>query len=126
MFERYALHYLNRLADRVHKLGIPFILHICGNIRSVRKLLPQLHADALSTDALVNLPALKREFPSITTMGNVSTFALQWSSAEQIRTVTRRLIDDGVNIISPACGLSTSTSLTTIRAMTDEARKGNS
>ncbi len=124
MFEKYALRYLNRLADRIHSLGVPFILHICGELKSVRRLLPQLRADALSTDALVSLPALKKEFPSITTMGNVSTFALQWNDADKIRHITRHLVADGVDIISPACGLSTSTQLETIRAMTDEVRKG--
>lgn len=124
MFEKYAIRYLNQLADRVHALGIPFILHICGDMKSVRSLLPKLHCDALSTDALVSLPALKADFPSITTMGNVSTFALQWNDEDRIRTVTRNLVKKGVDIISPACGLSTSTKLRTIRAMTDEVING--
>jgi basic membrane lipoprotein Med (substrate-binding protein (PBP1-ABC) superfamily) len=37
--------------------------------------------------------------------------------------MTRNLVDSGVNIISPACGLSTSTKLQTIRAMTDEVKQ---
>ena len=124
MFEAYTERYLNRLAERVHALGAPFIVHICGDLKSVRRLLPQLQCDALSTDALVSLPALKRDFPSITTMGNVSTFALEWNDPCKIRRVTRNLVDDGVNIISPACGLSTSTRLETIRALTDEVKNG--
>ncbi len=124
MFEAYTVRYLNRLADRVHALGAPFIVHICGDLRSVRRLLPQLRCDALSTDALVNLAALKRDFPSITTMGNVSTFALEWNDPGKIRSVTRNLVNDGVDIISPACGLSTSTRVETIRALTDEVKHG--
>ena len=124
MFEKYALRYLNQLADHIHALGFPIIVHICGDLKSVRHLLPQLRCDALSTDALVSLPSLKKEFPSITTMGNVSTFALQWNEAEKIRHLTRNLVNNGVNIISPACGLSTSTKLATIRAMSDEVKNG--
>jgi len=33
-------------------------------------------------------------------------------------------VNHGVNIISPACGLSTSTKLKTIRVMTDEVKNG--
>jgi [methyl-Co(III) methanol-specific corrinoid protein]:coenzyme M methyltransferase len=66
---------------------------------------------------------LKEAFPTITTMGNVSTFALEWNESEKIRHMTRNLVDSGVNIISPACGLSTSTKLQTIRAMTDEVKQ---
>jgi [methyl-Co(III) methanol-specific corrinoid protein]:coenzyme M methyltransferase len=123
MFEKFAVRYLNQLADRVHALGFPFIIHICGDLKSVWRLLPQLRCDALSTDAMVSLPVLKQAFPSITTMGNVSTFALEWNEPEKIRHMTRNLVAGGVNIISPACGLSTSTKLQTIRAMTGEVRQ---
>jgi [methyl-Co(III) methanol-specific corrinoid protein]:coenzyme M methyltransferase len=124
MFEQYAVRYLNQLADRVHALGFPFIIHICGDLKSVWRLLPQLRCDALSTDAMVSLAALKENFPTITTMGNVSTFALEWNESDKIRGMTRNLVNHGVNIISPACGLSTSTKLQTIRAMTDEVKNG--
>jgi [methyl-Co(III) methanol-specific corrinoid protein]:coenzyme M methyltransferase len=124
MFEKFAVRYLNQLADRVHALGFPFIIHICGDLKSVWPLLPQLRCDALSTDAMVSLPALKEQFPAITTMGNVSTFALEWNDREKIRAMTRNLVNHGVNIISPACGLSTATKLQTIRGMTDEVKHG--
>jgi len=124
MFEQYAVRYLNQLADRVHALGFPFIIHICGDLKSVWRLLPQLRCDALSTDAMVSLTVLKENFPAITTMGNVSTFALEWNDAEKIRSMARNLVNHGVNIISPACGLSTSTKIQTIRAMTDEVKNG--
>jgi [methyl-Co(III) methanol-specific corrinoid protein]:coenzyme M methyltransferase len=122
MFEKYAVHYLNLLADRIHARGFPFILHICGDLKSVSKLLPQLRCDALSTDAMVSLPVLKERFPQITTMGNVSTFALQWNQPEKLRQMTASLVANGVNIISPACGLSTSTCLDIIRVMTDTVK----
>ncbi|MDR0842774.1 MAG: methylcobamide--CoM methyltransferase [Acidobacteriota bacterium] len=122
MFEAYALRYNNLFADRVHALGLPFVLHICGDLRTVNPLLPQLRSDALSTDAMVSLPNIKREFPSITTMGNLSTFALEWDDEDKIRLMTRKLVDGGIDIISPACGLSTSTRLAAIKAMTDEVK----
>lgn len=118
MFEQYALRYLNQLADRIHALGTPFIVHICGDVKRVRPQLAQLRADAISTDAMVNLAALKSEYPHITTMGNLSTYALQWSCADKIAKMTENLVRDGIDIISPACGLSTSTTTDRIRAMT--------
>jgi [methyl-Co(III) methanol-specific corrinoid protein]:coenzyme M methyltransferase len=122
MFEEYAVRYLNELADRVHAKGFPIIIHICGDVKRVRPQLASLRADALSTDAMISLPGLKAEYPHITTMGNLSTFALQWSSPEKIATMARNLVADGIDIISPACGLSTSTHLESIRAMTDTVK----
>ena len=118
MFEAFAVHHLNDLADRIHSLGAPVILHICGDLGRVRPLLAGLRADALSTDAMVSLKGLKTEFPKITTMGNLSTYLLQSGGPEQVAQRARTLVREGVDIISPACGLSTSTALGTIAAMT--------
>jgi [methyl-Co(III) methanol-specific corrinoid protein]:coenzyme M methyltransferase len=67
---------------------------------------------------MVNLQKLKEDFPSVTTMGNLSTYSLEWGTPDKISVQTKKLVDDGIDIISPACGLSTSTTLANIRAMT--------
>jgi [methyl-Co(III) methanol-specific corrinoid protein]:coenzyme M methyltransferase len=118
MFEEYAVRYLNKICDGIHSLGAPVIVHICGNIKSVKRHIAQIRSDALSTDAMVNLQALKREYPQLVTMGNLSTYLLQFGAADKIGGRTRMLVGGGIDIISPACGLSTSTPLENIRAMT--------
>lgn len=118
VFAEFAVRYLNRIVDALHARGIPVIVHICGNLSTARSLLPEIKADAISTDAMVNLRQLKADFPGLTTMGNLSTYLLEFGSVETVTVQTERLIADGIDIISPACGLSTSTSLDLIRAMT--------
>jgi [methyl-Co(III) methanol-specific corrinoid protein]:coenzyme M methyltransferase len=123
MFAEYAVPYLNKVADAIHEASRPVIVHICGDIKAVRHLAPQIRSDALSTDALVNLRALKHDFPELTTMGNLSTYLLQSGSTDAVAVQTARLVRDGINIISPACGLSTSSPLENIRAMTDVVKE---
>jgi [methyl-Co(III) methanol-specific corrinoid protein]:coenzyme M methyltransferase len=123
MFELFAVKHLNDLVDRVHALGAPVILHICGDLNRVRPLLPSLRADALSTDAMLSLKGLKAEFPQITTMGNLSTYLLQSGEPGKVAGRARELVRNGVDIISPACGLSTSTALRTIAAMTTAVKE---
>lgn len=119
MFEEYAVTYLNRIIDGIHAAGVPVLVHICGEMKAVKPSIPQLHADAISTDAFVNLKLLKDEYPQLTTMGNVSTILLESGDPEKVARRTETLVREGIDIISPACGLSTSTSLATIRAMTN-------
>jgi MtaA/CmuA family methyltransferase len=123
-FRDFAVPYLNELIDRIHRLGTPVIVHICGDLKPVEKEIPSLRGNAISVDAMVNLKSLKEAYPQLTTMGNVSTYLLEFGDPEKISHVTRRLVRDGVDIISPACGLSTSTTLTNIRAITDTVAKG--
>lgn len=118
LFEEYAVHYINQIIEAVHASETKVIVHICGNMNRVRQLLPAIHADAVSVDALIDLRKLKDDFPQMTVMGNVSTYLLQKGPADKIRVTAQRLVEQGVDIISPACGLSTSTSIEMIQAMT--------
>jgi MtaA/CmuA family methyltransferase len=124
VFQDFAVRYINQMIDAIHAVGKPVIVHICGDMSRSRNQLAELRTDAISTDALVNLRGLKAEFPHLNTMGNVSTQLLEFGEAEKVARVTERLVRDGIDIISPACGLSTSTSLTNIRAVTDTVRNG--
>lgn len=51
-------------------------------------------------------------------MGNLSTYLLEFGPADKVAKTVEKLVRDGVEIISPACGLSTSTPLENILAMT--------
>lgn len=123
MFEEYAVRYLNKLIEGIHSLNAPVIVHICGNMNTVKNLIPQIKSDAISTDAVVNLRLLKEEFPSLTTMGNLSTYLLQFGTPDKVYAQTKRLLNDGIDIISPACGLSTSSSLENIQALTNTVKE---
>jgi [methyl-Co(III) methanol-specific corrinoid protein]:coenzyme M methyltransferase len=125
VFAEFAVPYLNKVIDGIHAAGAPVIVHICGKIQSVKTSLPEIRANAISTDALVNLRVLKEEFPQLTTMGNVSTFMLELTEADKVARHTAQLVRDGIDIIAPACGLSTSTTLTAIRAMTETVKSGD-
>jgi [methyl-Co(III) methanol-specific corrinoid protein]:coenzyme M methyltransferase len=122
-FSEYALRYLNDLADQIHQLGVPVIMHICGDIGSVEGLVAQLHTEAISTDTAVNLAKFKANHTHVTTMGNTSTYTLQFGSAEKVFRQTRHLVEQGVDIIAPACGLSTSTPLANIQALTNAVKE---
>ena len=118
LFQEYAIRYLNDLAASIHALGTPVIVHICGKMGAGARLLPGLTSEAISVDAMIDLKGLKADAPGLTTMGNLSTYLLQWGSPQKIADRAMELVEDGVNIIAPACGLSTSTTLANITAMT--------
>lgn len=118
MFKEYAVRYINKVVDAIHAMNTPVIVHICGKMNAVMKYVPEIRSDAISTDAFINLKALKEEYPELTTMGNLSTILLEFGDEQKVVNQTDRLVKDGINIISPACGLSTSTPLKNIVSMT--------
>lgn len=56
-------------------------------------------------------------------MGNLSTYLLEFGEAEKVANQTEKLKLDGIDIIAPACGLSTSTPLSNITAMTHRVKE---
>ena len=123
LFEEYAVRYLNRIIDAVHSAHGPVIVHICGDMKSAGSHIGSIRANAVSMDSMMNLPRLKREFPLITFMGNVSTRLLSSGPADRIRRTAKKLVVDGVDIIAPACGLDTHTPLESIRSLTDSVKE---
>lgn len=117
-FNEYAVRYLNQVIDAIHAMNTKAIVHICGKMNAVKKYIPEIKSDAISTDAFISLKMLKEEYPTLTTMGNLSTFILEFSDEEKVANVTNKLVKDGIDIIAPACGLSTSTPLKNIVSMT--------
>ncbi|MDR1574571.1 MAG: methylcobamide--CoM methyltransferase [Treponema sp.] len=118
LFEEYALPYLNQIIKAVHKTGKPVIVHICGDVGRVKQHLYKLENDALSVDAMVNLALVKKENPGVTTMGNLSTYLLESGDPGRIQKAAAILLNKGIDIIAPACGLSTSSPLKNIQAFT--------
>lgn len=117
LFEEYALPALNKLCRELKPLCKGVIIHICGQLKPIYPQLAKLECSTLSVDAIVNVKALKAALPGIPVMGNVSTFALAGGDEGVIRKLCRSCINNGVDILAPACGLGTTTTVDSIRLM---------
>lgn len=122
-FNEYAVRYLNKVIDAIHAMNTSVIVHICGDMNAVKHSVVEIRSDAISTDAMVNLRLLKQEYSQLTTMGNLSTFLLELADAPKVSQQTAKLLQDGVDIIAPACGLSTSTPINNIISMTQTVKE---
>jgi [methyl-Co(III) methanol-specific corrinoid protein]:coenzyme M methyltransferase len=122
LFEEYALPYINQICEALAALGTPVIVHICGNVRPIKRQLFNLRGNALSVDAMVNLAELKAENQNLVTMGNLSTYLLERGTEKSVSSAAGVLLKKEIDVIAPACGLSTSTPLQNIRAFTETVK----
>jgi MtaA/CmuA family methyltransferase len=121
-FAEFAVPYLNELTGFFREwFGVPTIVHICGNVKSLGSALSSLSAAAVSVDAMVGIGTLRELAPGKATMGNVSTFLLEQGDPEQLDKASRRCLAEGVNILAPACGISPRTPVANIRAVAEAA-----
>lgn len=119
-FRDYTVRYINEVLDA---LDVPVkIVHICGALKTVYEILPELHGDVFSFDSQVPVAEMKAALPEKVLMGNINTHVLGTGSPERIVLLVRSCYRRGVEIIAPACGLPTITPLANIQAMVAAAR----
>ncbi|NLJ99175.1 MAG: MtaA/CmuA family methyltransferase [Tissierellia bacterium] len=126
-FEEYAVKYINMLIDGIREVDedFPIIVHICGQMRSVYSEIKQLKADAFSFDAMVSIKEIREHMGDKILMGNISSFALESADEEKIKKMTENVIDNGINIVSPACGLGTQSPMENIQAILKTVKAKN-
>jgi [methyl-Co(III) methanol-specific corrinoid protein]:coenzyme M methyltransferase len=123
LFAEFVLPSLREIIRRIKRQKAWTILHICGHNDSILSLLPSSEADAYSFDASMSIKTVKRWLGDMVLMGNVSTFLLAGGPIAAITRATRRVMSEGIDIVSPACGLGTGTPLKNIKAMTETVKK---
>ena len=124
-FEQAVLPHLQRLAAAVRQAGGKVLLHMCGALDKAAAAVGRLGCDAYIPDASIPPAELRQTIPNIAIVGNISTFLLHQGQPDAIARLAARLVRrGGVDVLSPACGMSSATPLTNIRAMTEAALKG--
>lgn len=124
MFTDFALPYLNKIIADMHNLNKRVIVHICGDITPVYGPLNILSADCISVDSMVSIKETRSALPGKRLMGNVSTLLLMNGPVDRIQNASNRLVNDGIDILAPACGMSAKTPVRHIQAMTEAVRAG--
>jgi MtaA/CmuA family methyltransferase len=123
MFKEFALPYLNTIIDELKEYCLGgTIIHICGRLKSIYSELVELHSNAISFDAITNVTQMVEFVNNKVIMGNVSTFALENNSIENIKNIAENCMNSGCDILSPACGIGTKTSMVNIRSMVESAK----
>ncbi|ACV23617.1 methylcobamide:CoM methyltransferase MtbA [Slackia heliotrinireducens] len=122
-FDQYAVTYLEKLQKALQDAGARTIVHICGQMRSVYEQVAKISCNALSFDAVVPIKEARKNLPGRVVMGNVSTFAIELKDAERVRSLTRMCMNNGSNIIAPACGLGMGSPSENVRAVLETVRE---
>ncbi len=117
LFEEYAVEYINRIIDALPKKKMGTIVHICGQMKNVYREVNKIHSDVLSFDSSVPMSAARKNLPDRILMGNVSTWALEFSNPDKVKNLSVNCWKNGSNIISPACGLGTKSPIFNIQAV---------
>jgi len=107
------------------KAGI--ILHICGKTSRIVSCIPDTGFEAFSFDyPYIKLEELKELGKKVKLVGSVPTIThLLEGSVKDVKEVTTLMIENGIDILSPSCGLPQYSPLANIKAMADTIKDWN-
>jgi len=118
-YEEFALPFHRRTCQELEKLGIPVILHVCGDVSSNLPLMAQTGACGISIDHRVDVARAKKAIQGRSALvGNVDpSGVLLRGSQSEVEFAARRCIENGVDAVSPGCGLALETPLENLLAL---------
>lgn len=122
-FEEFAVRYINKLVESIQKHNIKTIVHICGQMKNVYDEVNKIKSDVLSFDSIVPMKDARKNLGDRLLMGNVSTYTIEFADEEKIKILTEKCVEDGSNIVSPACGLGMKSPLKNVKAMLKTLQK---
>ncbi|MBP2626504.1 MAG: methyltransferase MtaA/CmuA family [Firmicutes bacterium] len=121
-FRRFVVPVLQRLVQEIRVAGGGAIVHICGDATVLLESLQHIEGAALSFDSIVNISKAKTALRQIPVMGNINTQLLHTGSPESIMKMTSSLVQQGIDIIAPACGISLATPRENLVALTNTVK----
>lgn len=118
---RFCTPYIREIFDAV---GVPGVLHVCGDTTPHTQALLATGAQCLSIDFCTDLPSCLAQAPAdVIIMGNISPMLLWKGSPEEVRQATRTLLDQTRNyknfIMSSGCQIPYTTPLENVQLMVD-------
>jgi MtaA/CmuA family methyltransferase len=124
-YQEFALPFHRKICDETEKMGIPVILHICGNTTKILPLIAQSGANGISIDSSVDVLFAKSMLSGRSAViGNISTTeVLLHGTEDKVRSCTAECIAEGIDAVAPGCGLVLQTPLNNLKAMTDATRR---
>ncbi len=128
LFLEFTIPYLNKIVEAV-KEEVPggIIIHICGKLRSIYGELNLLESEVISFDSITSVREVVNNVDeNKAVMGNVSTLAIERGTLDNIKKLANGCIRNGVDILSPACGIGAKTKLENIKLLVETAREANS
>lgn len=121
----FALPYQAKVCKEVEKLGIPLILHICGNTADILPNMANTGANGISIDHEVDLTYAKSVcHGKAAVLGNIcATTTLLKGTPSEVTSAVMRCLEAGTDAVAPGCGLALETPLENLKAMAEATKR---
>ncbi len=122
-YEKFVLPFHTRIIDAMHELNIPTVLHICGDATDGLTLMEACGVDGISIDQNVDVATAVAKLEKAIVIGNLDPANMLWNQTpEAIKEESQNVLNAGVHLLAPGCGIVSKTPTENLRAMVEMAK----
>jgi [methyl-Co(III) methylamine-specific corrinoid protein]:coenzyme M methyltransferase len=105
-YEKYALPYQKKTVDAMKELDVATVLHICGNTTKGLGIMDKTGVNGISVDQRVDIKTATESVENSIIIGNLDPVAVLWNgNPESIEAASKKVLDAGVGLLAPGCGI---------------------
>ena len=122
-YEKYALPYQKKIVDAMKELDVATVLHICGNTTKGLSIMEKTGVEGISVDQKVDIATAKSNVENALIIGNIDPVAVLWNGTpEDVAAAAKKILDAGVGLLSPGCGIVSMTPTANLQKMVECAK----
>jgi len=120
-FEKSAFPFLKKV---IQPCRVPLVLHMCHNCTPLIPLLLKTGAKSIGVDQKVDLRKAKEGAQqSVSIVGNINPIDILMKKPDELSQIARGVIESGVDVVAPGCGLLAQTPTVNILALTKTVKE---
>jgi [methyl-Co(III) methylamine-specific corrinoid protein]:coenzyme M methyltransferase len=125
-YKAFVVPYHQKVVDALHEKGVPSILHICGDTTNGIGLMESCGIDVISVDQNVDPAAAVKNAGNAIILGNLDPVSVLWNQGEEnvegVKEESKKVLDAGVQLLAPGCGIVSKTPTQNLQAMVEAAK----
>lgn len=119
-YEKYALPYQKKIVDAMKELDVGTVLHICGNTTNGLSIMDKTGVNGISVDQRVDIKTATGNVENAIIIGNLDPVAVLWNGTpEDVAEASKKVLDAGVGLLSPGCGIVSMTPSANLQKMVE-------
>ncbi|WP_406655957.1 methylcobamide:CoM methyltransferase MtbA [Methanolobus sp. ZRKC2] len=122
-YEKFVVPFHKRICDAMRELGVTTVLHICGDTTQGLALMETCGVDGISVDQNVDAATAVGNVERAVIVGNLDPVNMLWNQTpEAIREESQKVLDAGIGLLGPGCGIVSKTPTENLQAMVEMAK----
>ncbi|WP_321417925.1 methylcobamide:CoM methyltransferase MtbA [uncultured Methanomethylovorans sp.] len=122
-YEKFVVPSHKKFVDAMNELNVPTVLHICGDTTAGLKLMESCGVNAISIDQNVDPATAVKAVQKAIIVGNLDPVNVLWNKTpEFVKEKSKEVLDAGVALLAPGCGIVSKTPTVNLQAMVEMAK----